>query len=75
MKLSEILCQHFYKKKKSKESIIFSRVKKVSLAGYNAIYHLWESRGRPINSGWHITNENLINYALENSNNHENYLM
>lgn len=32
-----------------------------SLAGYNLIYKLWESRGKPTDQGWHVTANDLIN--------------
>ena len=31
-----------------------------SLAGYNLIYRLWESRGKPTDQGWHVTADDLI---------------
>jgi hypothetical protein len=31
-----------------------------SLAGYNLIYNLWEKRGKPTDSGWHISRDDLI---------------
>ncbi len=30
-----------------------------SLAGYNLIYRMWESRGKPTDQGWHITRDDL----------------
>ncbi len=31
-----------------------------SLAGYNLIYQAWEKHGRPIDQGWHVTADELI---------------
>jgi hypothetical protein len=33
-----------------------------SLAGYNAIYDLWNEKGNPIDIGWHISKEELSTY-------------
>lgn len=31
------------------------------LAGYNLIYQAWELKGKPLDIGWHISQEELIN--------------
>ena len=31
-----------------------------SLAGYNLIYKLWESKGKPTDQGWHISADDMI---------------
>ena len=31
-----------------------------SLAGYNLLYKAWESKGRPINDGWHVSDNELV---------------
>ena len=31
-----------------------------SLAGYQLIYQAWERKGRPLNSGWHATQDDLL---------------
>ena len=33
---------------------------KFSLAGYNLIYSLWEQRGKPTDTGWHVSADELI---------------
>lgn len=38
----------------------FKMIRKVKLAGYNAIYNLWIKKGKPLNQGWHITLDELI---------------
>lgn len=31
-----------------------------SLAGYNLVHRIWETRGRPIDRGWQISHDDLI---------------
>ena len=31
-----------------------------SLAGYNLIYQAWERKGKPLNTGWHATQDELL---------------
>lgn len=42
----------------------------LGLAGYNLIYRIWDSRGRPTDQGWHISREGLA-AAYDPSNNTE----
>ena len=30
------------------------------LAGYNLLHQAWETRGKPLNEGWHVTHDELI---------------
>jgi len=41
-----------------------------SLAGYNLIYKIWRQKGCPIDTGWHVTADELI--RLETNNAHSN---
>ncbi len=38
----------------------FTKIGGISLAGYNAIHSLWKKKGKPINTGWRITLDELI---------------
>jgi len=42
------------------DDYLFATGKHFSLAGYNLIYRLWEKAGRPINQGWHMSADDLI---------------
>ena len=55
---------YLYKKIKKDEEESFLQVKKINLAGYNAVFKLWEKKGKPLERGWNITKEELIEYAL-----------
>jgi hypothetical protein len=35
------------------------------LAGYNLIYNLWEKRGNPTDSGWHMSADDLLREHTE----------
>ena len=42
-----------------------------SLAGYNLIYHLWESMGKPTDQGWHVSADDLIRKHSDGNESHE----
>lgn len=53
-----------YKKIRKDEGEFLLQVKQINLAGYNAVFKLWEKKGKPLNRGWNISKEELITYAL-----------
>ena len=57
---------YLYKKFKINGNDFYSQIKKIPLAGFNAIFNLWEKKGKPLNRGWRIAKEELIAYALGN---------
>ena len=50
---------------------LINRRRFFSLAGYNLIFRLWESRGKPTDQGWHVTTDDLIKAYTEGSDSHE----
>ena len=42
-----------------------------SLAGYNLIYQLWDSRGKPTDQGWHVSADDLIKRYSNGSDSYE----
>ncbi len=46
----------------NEDTVIVSTGVNFKLAGYNAIYDLWNERGRPINCGWTISVKDLNKY-------------
>lgn len=45
--------------KEGKRNLCYSR-NKFSLAGYNLIYQAWEKQGKPLNIGWHVSQDELL---------------
>ena len=39
---------------------LFNAYKPFCLAGYNLIYQLWNKRGKPLDQGWHMSADDLI---------------
>lgn len=50
----------FSKSLKGNQVILNNTHRHYSLAGWNIIYNLWCAKGRPINTGWHITSNELL---------------
>jgi hypothetical protein len=48
-----------------KELVLRPTGETFSLAGHNLLYRAWESRGRPLNSGWMVTREELVRLRFE----------
>ena len=38
-----------------------------SLAGYNLVYHAWETRGHPTDQGWEVSADELVRLATNGS--------
>lgn len=54
--------------KSNADTIIRSTGETFSLGGYNLIYKAWQQKGNPINSGWHVTADELIRLHTGNAN-------
>lgn len=46
-----------------------------SLAGYNLIYKAWERRGKPLNKGWHVTADDLIQIHTNEQHNSQKMML
>lgn len=44
----------------NKQGEILELEKPVSLAGYNVIYNLWNKKNKPLDQGWHINLDEII---------------
>lgn len=58
----------FYLYQKEPEEEAFRQLKAISLAGHNAIQRLWEQKGKPLDEGWNISQDELIRHALNDPN-------
>lgn len=45
----------------------------ISLAGYNLIFKAWEKKGRPIEQGWHIPVDELIQLEVGGNEDSQKY--
>ena len=43
---------------------LLNQSRQISLAGFGALHSLWSSKGKPIDTGWHITAADLVAYAI-----------
>jgi len=64
---------YLYKRIKEDGKECFKVDKSISLAGYNVIYSLWNKQGKPINKGWHIDIDTLINDITSGKGNYKTH--
>ena len=58
----------YTKEKKSGGVILQNTNQQYRLAGWNIIYSLWEKNLKPINQGWHLSSDNILNQINEEYN-------
>jgi len=63
----------FYLYSKNKEDNLYINEGKVSLAGYNILYNLWIEKGKPLNCGWHISQDDIINILFNEQKKDKDY--
>jgi hypothetical protein len=53
------------------EGILRPTSETYKLGGYNLIYEAWQQKGRPIDTGWHVTADELIRLHSGGAHRHE----